>query len=164
MTLTQLKYIIFACLQFIVITSAYYQGKSVVQQDWDLANAIISKQITELETAQAELTTKVVTEYVDRTKIVKQKGDTIIEYVDKYVSKDNDCRIPNNVISLLDSAMQNRLPNSTESTDATPSGINLAEVASNTAGNYTTCYQTREQLITLQDWINKQQEVTNASK
>jgi len=159
MTLTQLKYLIIGLLIVSALSTAYYQGKRTVQKDWDLSQAIIEKQIQELQTKQAEITTKVVTEYVDRTKIVKQKGDTIIEYVDKYVSKDDTCVIPNNVISLLNSAMQNDIPGIADITNENPSEFTVADITHNTATNYGICNEYREQIESLQQWIGEQNAV-----
>lgn len=158
MTLVQIKYLIIGLLIITVISTAYFKGRSDVQVKWDLANEQTAKQIAELQAKQAEVTTKVVTEYITKVQTVKQKGDTIVKYVDRYITQEQDsnCVIGNNVVSLHDAAAENRIPTTAEVTDAGASEVKISELTKAVTDNYGTCNQIREQVIGLQNWIREQ--------
>ena len=70
------------------------------------ANSELSKQqlinqnqvikVLQTKVKQAEISERAVTQYVDRIKIVKTQGDTIIKQVPIYITQDNDreCVVP----------------------------------------------------------------------
>lgn len=142
----------------LLLTLTYFKGRSDVQVKWDLANEQTAKQIAELQAKQAEVTTKVVTEYITKVQTVKQKGDTIVKYVDRYITQEQDsnCVIGNNVVSLHDAAAENRIPTTAEVTDARASEVKISELTKAVTDNYGTCNQIREQVIGLQNWIREQ--------
>ncbi|WP_269503720.1 hypothetical protein [Burkholderia sp. IMCC1007] len=104
------------------------------------------------ERDQARLNEKVVTQYVDRVQVVREKGDTIIKEVPIYVDREADraCTVPVGFVRLHDAAAANVPVGDPGSTDAAPAGIALSGVAATVAGNYTTCHENAEQLIALQ--------------
>ncbi len=106
------KYLAVALAIFAVLFAAYRHGENHIQDKWDLANAKTEKEIAELREKASKVTTEVIIKYVDRTTIIKSKGDTITQYVDKYISpaEDAKCIIPNNFILLHDSAARNTVP------------------------------------------------------
>lgn len=158
MTLTQIKYLSMLILIIAVLSATYFKGRHDVQVKWDLQVLETQKEIAELKAKQSEVTTKVVTEYVDRVKIVKEKGDTVVKYVDRYITEeqDNNCVIGNNVVSLHNAAAENRLPTTAEVTDGTASEVKISELTRTVTENYGTCNQIREQVIGLQSWIREQ--------
>lgn len=95
---------------------------------------------------------KVVTQYVDRVQVVREKGDTIIKEVPVYVDREADraCVVPVGFVRVHDGAAANVPVGDPGSADAAPSGIALSAVAATVAGNYTTCHENAEQLIALQ--------------
>ncbi|WP_367190092.1 hypothetical protein [Burkholderia sp. Ed8] len=95
---------------------------------------------------------KVVTQYVDRVQVVREKGDTIIKEVPVYVDREADraCVVPVGFLRVHDGAAANVPVGDPGSADAAPSGIALSAVAATVAGNYTTCHENAEQLIALQ--------------
>lgn len=159
MSLQSLKYLIIVLLTITVISTSYFAGHRSAQLSCELKTEIINNKIKELEVKQSELTQKVVTEYVYKTKIVKEKGDQIVQYVDQYIPQDTNCVIPNNVIGMLNSAMQNTIPDTTSITDASPSEFTIHSITKNTVQNYGVCNEYREQITGLQDWIKQQSEV-----
>lgn len=95
---------------------------------------------------------KVVTQYVDRVQVVREKGDTIIKEVPVYVDREADraCVVPVGFVRVHDGAVANVPVGDPGDSDAAPSGIALSAVAATIAGNYTTCHENAEQLIALQ--------------
>ncbi|HEJ2438996.1 TPA: hypothetical protein SLZ45_000437 [Burkholderia multivorans] len=95
---------------------------------------------------------KVVTQYVDRVQVVREKGDTIVKEVPVYVDREADraCVVPVGFVRVHDAAAANVPVGDPGSADAAPSGVALSAVAATVAGNYTTCHENAEQLIALQ--------------
>ena len=126
-------------------------------------NAQLNEQIAKLETESQKVTTQVVTEYVDRVKIVKEKADAIIVKVPVYVnqSADNNCTINNGFVVLHDATAKNKVPETPRDSHASASGVKLSTVASTVAGNYGTCHEIRQQLESLQKWVREQEKLIN---
>lgn len=62
--------------------------------------------------------------YLTQTRTVREKGNTIIREVPRYVTADDDraCPVPAGAIRLLNAAARNELPGATGSAHATPAG------------------------------------------
>lgn len=103
---------------------------------------------------------KVVTQYVDRVQVVREKGDTIIKEVPVYVDREADraCVVPVGFVRVHDAAVANMPVGDPGSADAAPSGVALSAVAATVAGNYTTCHENAEQLIALQARVRDPEE------
>ena len=137
----------------------WLKGEGHVQDQWDAATSKQSFTAARVEKAQAQATVQVVTEYVDRVKIVRQAGETIIKEVPVYVSTEADaaCVLPRGFVRLHDAAAAGRVPQTAGNTDAAPAGITLSAVASTVADNYERCHENTEQLKSLQEWITAQE-------
>ncbi|KFG96061.1 signal peptide protein [Burkholderia paludis] len=103
---------------------------------------------------------KVVTQYVDRIQIVREKGDAIIKEAPVYVDREADraCVVPVGFVRVHDAAVANLPVGDPGDTDAAPSGIARSAVAATVAGNYTTCHENAEQLIALQARVRDTEE------
>ena len=130
---------------------------------WQLKVKEMETAIAKQELAAAELTHEVITQYVDRVKIVEGKTHEIIKKVPVYITKESDakCTINNGFVSLHDHASKNEVPESTGSVNEDSSDVKLSTVAETVSENYGTYYQVVEQLKSLQDWIRKQKELNN---
>lgn len=106
------KYIIAFVVVASILYGAFWLGGDRVQTKWDLEKVKVQAVIDQLTANQGKVTEKIVTVYVDKIKTVKVKGDTITEYVDRYITVESDkqCIIPQNFIMLLDSAALNIVP------------------------------------------------------
>lgn len=152
----QYKAAAIALIAVAVFLGGYFKGRAVVQEKWDAAK--LEAQLHEAKVAEqrANVTTKVVTKYVDRVKVVKEQADEIVVEVPKYIGSDEYC--PSGVRLLHDAAVnQVRVPDAARNADASP--VPAQDVAATVAENYGTCHQTAEQLKSLQDWIREQQKV-----
>ena len=148
---------------FVVVCGLYMEGGISNQERWEAKVAEAKLEMAKKETASAEASTKVVTKYVTKVEIVKEKGDAIIKEVPKYITKNDDaqCVIPNGFVLLHDSASRNEIPDATRGVDAGASEVKLSGVATTVTENYTTYHKVAEQLKALQDWVKEQQKIYN---
>lgn len=127
----------------------------------------LENRVKELETKSAQETTKVVTRYVDRVKEVKVKGDTVVKEVPVYVTKkaDDNCTVTTGFVQLHDAAAKNdSVSGPTGDPNEKATGVELSDVTKVVTGNYTKYHEVKTQLEALQEWVRKQQELTNKSK
>lgn len=161
-SLTLLAALILASGGYVHWQNQRYQRKvEEYQHAWDSV-AAYQLEVRRLEQAleYATKNQRVITQYVDRVRTVRERGQTIIQKVPVYVTEkaDADCSIPAGFVRLHDAAAQN-LPAPADPADAAghpdaPSaGIALSDIAATVADNYTTCHATAEQLTALQDWL-----------
>ena len=130
---------------------------------WQLKVKEMETAIAKQELAAAEVTHEVITQYVDRVKIVEGKTHEIIKKVPVYITKESDdrCTINNGFVSLHDHASKNEVPEPSGSVNEDSSEIKLSTVAETVSQNYGTYYQVVEQLKALQSWIRKQKDLDN---
>ena len=135
----------------------WVKGAAHVQAQWDAAIQQQSLQVAARRQKQAEATVKVVTQYVDRVRIVREKGKTIIQEVPVYVpvQADASCAINRGFVRLHDAAAAGELPEPARAVDAAAAGIALSAVAGTVAANYQTCHENAEQLRALQVWVRE---------
>lgn len=128
----------------------YTRAKTAADLEYKTKIEAAEKLVAKLERDLAIAKEKVITVYVDRIKIVKEK-----EYV--YINKSKDvpskCELSNGWVSLHDSAATGSEPDPAGVTDATSSGIKDNKALETVVSNYSTCQQTAEQLKALQEWI-----------
>ena len=140
-----------------LIGFGWIKGAEHVQARWDAAVQQQTLQAAAIRERQAEATVKVVTEYVDRVRVVREKGDTIIKEVPIYVSVQADaaCTINRGFVRLHDAAAAGELPEPAGDADAPAAGLALSAVAATVATNYQTCHENAEQLRALQAWVSE---------
>lgn len=140
-----------------LIGFGWIKGAVHVQAQWDAAVQQQALQTSATRLRQAEATVKVVTEYVDRVRVVREKGDTIIREVPVYVPAQADaaCTINRGFVRLHDAAAAGELPEPAGDADAPAAGIALSTVAETVAGNYQSCHENAEQLRALQAWLRE---------
>lgn len=135
----------------------WLKGASHVQTQWNAAKAAELQSQAQAQTRQAEATVQVVTQYVDRIQVVREKGDTLIQEVPVYVPVQADaaCTVHRGFVSLHDAAAAGELPTAPRDADAPAEGLALSAVAATVVTNYQTCHENAEQLKALQDWIRQ---------
>jgi hypothetical protein len=135
----------------------WLKGTSHVQAQWDAAKAAQQQALALAQTRQAETTVQVVTQYVDRIQVVREKGDTLIQEVPVYVPVQADaaCTVHRGFVSLHDAAAAGDLPEPARDADAPAEGLALSAIAATVVTNYQTCHENAEQLKALQDWIRQ---------
>ena len=105
------------CLALILLAAAligfgWIKGAGHVQAQWDAAVQQQTLQVASTRERQAQATVKVVTRYVDRVRVVREKGDTIIKEVPVYVPAQADaaCTVNRGFVRLHDAAAAGELP------------------------------------------------------
>lgn len=90
----------------------WLEGANHVQDEWDAANTKQDLQASGVKERQAEATVQVVTKYVDRVKVVRETGETIIKEVPIYVTPEADatCVLYRGFVRLHDAAAAGRIP------------------------------------------------------
>ena len=151
------RWLAIAALAVALTGLGWVKGAGHVQSQWDAAVHQQTLQIAAVRQRQAEATVQVVTRYVDRVRVVREKGDTIIKEVPIYVPVQADaaCTINRGFVRLHDAAAAGELPETARDADAAPAGLALSAVAGTVAANYQTCHENAEQLRALQAWISE---------
>lgn len=146
-----------AALGIALVSFGWLKGASHLQAQWDAATAAQQLAQTQVQTRQAQATVQVVTRYVDRIQVVREKGDTLIQEIPVYVPVQADaaCTVRRGFVSLHDAAAAGELPEPARDADAPAEGLALSAVAGTVAANYQTCHENAEQLKALQDWIRQ---------
>ena len=75
------RLLVLALLSAALVGFGWVKGAGHVQAEWDAAVAKQSLQVVVVQKRQAEATVQVVTKYVDRVKIVRETGATIVKEV-----------------------------------------------------------------------------------
>ena len=114
-----------------------------------------NQEIAKINESAKDITVQTEIKYVYRDKIIKEKGDEIIKYVN--TKNDSDCNLHNSTIELLNAAAKNDLPNPTRSVDATSSGVELSTVEKIIIENYNKYNALKNKNDLLQEWIREQQ-------
>jgi len=140
-----------------LIGFGWIKGADHIQAQWDAAVQQQTQQDTAVREQQAQATVQVVTQYVDRIQVVREKGDTLIQEVPVYVPVQADaaCTVHRGFVSLHDAAAAGELPTPPGDPDAPAEGLALSAVAVTVVTNYQTCHENAEQLKALQDWIRQ---------
>ena len=151
------RWLAIAALAVALTGLGWVKGAGHVQSQWDAAVHQQTLQIAAVRQRQAEATVQVVTRYVDRVRVVREKGDTIIKEVPIYVPVQADaaCTINRGFVRLHDAAAAGELPEPARDTDAAAAGIALSAVAGTVAANYQSCHENAEQLRALQAWVRE---------
>ena len=151
-----------AALGLALVGFGWVKGAGHVQAQWDAAVQQQALQATAVREEQAQATVEVITEYVDRVRVVREKGDTIIKEVPVYVPVQADaaCTINRGFVRLHDAAAVGALPEPARDTDAAAASIALSAVAGTVATNYQTCHDNAEQLRALQSWVREMASTT----
>ena len=146
-----------AALGIAVFGFGWLKGASHVQAQWDATSAAQLQAQAQAQTRQAQAIVQVVTQYVDRIQVVREKGDTLIQEVPVYVPVQADaaCTVHRGFVSLHDAAAAGDLPEPTRDPDAPAEGLALSAVSATVVSNYQTCHENAEQLKALQDWIRQ---------
>ena len=156
------RLLVLPALAVALVGFGWIKGAGHVQAQWDAAVQQQTLQAASARQRQAEATVKVVTEYVDRVRIVREKGETIIKEVPVYVpvQADATCTINRGFVRLHDAAAAGELPEPARNADEAAAGVALSAVAGTVAANYQTCHENAEHLRALQAWVRETNEAS----
>jgi hypothetical protein len=86
----------------------YLEGGLAEQAIWQLKVKEMEASVAKAEAASQQVTTSVVTKILTKKQIIKEKGDDIVQYIDREVVKyNNTCTIPEVVITAHNAAAKN---------------------------------------------------------
>lgn len=148
----------FAALVAASYGAAYVKGRT---DGWDKREAVAAAEMAEAErlsarlaASRARVTEKVVIRYRDRVRVVREKGEDVIREVEKLVPV-GSCDLPAGWRLLHDAAASARpIPATSERANA--AAVSAQDAALTVVSNYSTCHETAERLIALQQWTTQQ--------
>lgn len=157
---------IFAPAFFVVLLiGMYFEGSLNNKKDYLKKLSDMQEKIRIAEEKSHQVNEVIKTVYIDRVKVIKQRGKENVEYIEKIVTKyDNLCTLSNAAIRVHNGASQNQVARSTEGIDEGTSDVKASELLKTVTDNYTTYYQTREQLIGWQQWYKEQKKIYESLK
>ena len=93
----------------------YFEGGYTTEMAWRERVREVEAKLAVAETRSAEVNTEIVTKIVTQTKIVRERGNDIIKYVDREVVRDQEvikfvenCPIPEIIVNTHNAAARNR--------------------------------------------------------
>ena len=83
----------------IVILGVYMAGALSNEEEWQDKISNLEKQVKELNVKSEKINTEIVTKYITKQQIIKEKGEEQIRYIDREITKYNDiCPLPKEVM------------------------------------------------------------------
>jgi len=85
---------------------AFLEGKIAYEAKMEQQVVSLKVQLAEARVAASQQNVEIVTEYLTDTQVIREKGETIIRYIDREIIKyDERCEIPNEVIDVLNQSI-----------------------------------------------------------
>lgn len=137
-----------------VFGAGWWKGSAHTQSAWDAAKEAQAATIAKVEVAQAQATVKVVTQYVDRVQVIKEKADAVIREVPIYL---HDAAPVDGRIGVLVNAAESGGPVPDATGSANAPAVAAEAVAIWSVDTVRDCEANSAQLVSLQDWIRAQQ-------
>lgn len=140
---------------FFIVGATFFYGymKGVDKGNVEIAKyeARLDKLANDLAREQANIKERVVTQFVDKIQVVKEKEYVFLNQANNNVP--SQYNLSNGWVHLHDASASGNLPDSTRVTDATASDVRDNKALATVVANYSRCLQNAEQLIGLQNWI-----------
>lgn len=129
----------------------YMKGSAYAEAELQRFAAEKNKVIADLEKKNSEISNKVVTEYVDRVNVIKEKEYVYKNLAQTSVPSQHD--MSNGWVFTHDISASSGDADPARASDATASGITDTTALVGIITNYSRCQQNAQQLIALQKWI-----------
>lgn len=130
----------------------YTKGSANAQAEINAFEAETNDVIADLERKNQEISNTVVTQYVDRVQVVREKEYVYRDIVETIVPNQHD--MSNGWVYTHDAAASSNDADPARASDAASSGIADTQALVGIIRNYSVCQQNAEQLIQLQQWVN----------
>lgn len=103
----------------------YRAGANSVQEKWDAANAKVEQENKDKKEKSDEATDNSNSKGEAAVKTITVKGDTIVKYVNKYITKESNsaCTVPIGAIRMHDDSINNVVPKAASEPNGTTGGI-----------------------------------------
>lgn len=131
----------------------YEAGQAEVQARWDAETAAEVAAAARKKAASDVASARVEVRYVERVRVVRERGATIVKEVPVYVPLDS-CPLTPGWRVLHDAAAAGRMPDPARLPDAAPVPAQVA--AATVADNYATCLENAEAQKGLIEWWQEQ--------
>ena len=99
----------------IAFFSVYWIGGSDVEEKWQAKVKEMEAKVALAEEQSKTTNAKIETKVVTKTKVVKERGEAIVQYVDRVVTQDKEvikfvehCPIPTSIVNTINSAAKNQ--------------------------------------------------------
>lgn len=129
------------------------EGRQEVRAEWDAEKEKVALEIERLRLEAGKITTVTEIRYVDRERVIYEKGDEIVRTVKVFVP-DDSCELGGGFRVFHDAAVENRIPDPAEIITAAP--VSAKEVASTVAENYAGCLANAAKVEEWQYWAEEQ--------
>lgn len=74
-------------------------GASYNNHAWEARVKELENKFAESQVKSQQVTTEVVTQYVTKKEVIKEKGDEVVRYIDREITKYNEsCKLPKEAI------------------------------------------------------------------
>ena len=93
----------------LTVLGVWYEGGIAKDAEWKARVAELETKVAQAEVKSANVNTKVVTKVVTKTRVIRQKGDDVVRYIDREITKyDAECKIPQVAIRAHDASALNK--------------------------------------------------------
>ena len=99
----------------LLVLGVYWRGGYAVEQEWRERVAELELKVAEAEKQSAQVNTEIVTKIVTKTKVIKERGNDIVRYLDREVVKNQEvirfvenCPIPEIIVNTHNAAAVNQ--------------------------------------------------------
>lgn len=142
-----------AALVALTVWYAYHRGAESVRAEWEAQKKEDAQQVKEKTEQREKVTVRVETKYVDRIKVVHEKGETIYKLREHFVPTDSGM-LDGKFRVFFDAATFNKIPDPAEIANA--ESVSVADVADTYAYNATQCNKAFTRLEGWQEWATEQ--------
>lgn len=91
----------------LMIISIYMLGAIANENAWKERVAKLEKEYNESQVKSEKINTEVITKYITKREVIRQRGEEQIRYIDREIIKYNEiCKLPKEVITLHNNATE----------------------------------------------------------
>lgn len=97
----------------VLVLGVYLEGGLADYKEWELKVKEMEAKVAQAEAKSANVNTEIQEKVVEKTKVVREKGRTIIQYVDKEIVKKEEiikyienCPVPKDIIDIHNQAAE----------------------------------------------------------
>ena len=99
----------------LMVIGMYWSGGYAVESEWRERVAELELKVAAAEKQSAQVNTEIVTKVMTKTKVIRERGDDIVQYLDREVVKNQEvirfvenCPIPDLIVNTHNAAAVNR--------------------------------------------------------
>ena len=90
---------------FMIAFGVYMSGVIANENKWKERVAQLEKEYAESQVKSEKVNTEIVTKYITKREVIREKGEEQIRYIDREITKYNEiCRLPKEVITVHNEA------------------------------------------------------------